>query len=64
MKILLLIFILSFTSLEAKGLNLWHAYRGKERKALEKVIEDYKKETGINVRLLAIPTYLYSKIWE
>jgi len=59
-KPLLLISLLSL-SLNAKGLNLWHAYRGKERKALEKVIKNYTKETGINVRMLAIPYDAFSK---
>lgn len=40
----------------ASTVTLWHAYRGKERAALEKVANAFNaKQSGISLKLLAIP---------
>jgi len=69
MKFILLLLISTFligtntyaSESKAKSLTLWHAYRGKERKALEKLVKVYEKQEKIRVNLLAIPYDAFDK---
>ncbi|MBI4375547.1 MAG: extracellular solute-binding protein [Elusimicrobia bacterium] len=45
---------------EAQPLKLWHAYRGGEEKALERVLAAYSRQTGRPVELLAVPYDVFS----
>ena len=58
--LILIIFSYSF-ALYSESLTLWHAYRGKEKKALETVAKNYEKESGIKINLLAIPYDAFDK---
>jgi len=51
----------SQTETKNKTLTLWHAYRGKERKALEDLVKKYEKDRKIKVNLLAIPYDAFDK---
>jgi arabinogalactan oligomer/maltooligosaccharide transport system substrate-binding protein len=59
--IILLLLAFSYTNIFAKNITLWHAYRGKERKALENVAKVYEKENNIKINLLAIPYDAFDK---
>jgi len=62
MKILILIlFMFSAVNIFSKSITLWHAYRGKERKALEKIAKNYEQENKIKINLLAIPYDAFDK---
>jgi arabinogalactan oligomer / maltooligosaccharide transport system substrate-binding protein len=48
---------------DAATLNVWHAYRGKEKAAFEKVIANYNQRAaarGIEVKTLAVPYDAYA----
>lgn len=56
MPALTLALLLAATSLRAaEPLRLWHAYRGGEEQALEKVASQFKAKTGVAVELLSVP---------
>jgi len=62
MKNLFILILLIFSNMAySKSLTLWHAYRGKERKALEKVAIQYEKEEHTKIKLLAIPYDAFDK---
>ena len=61
LSIYFFLLILISSSLWAKKLVLWHAYRGKERKALEKLVHDFSKKSSIDVHMLAIPYDAFDK---
>lgn len=51
------------TQAAATTLTVWHAYRGKEKAAFEKVIDIYNKQaaaTGVKVTTLAVPYDAYA----
>ena len=60
-KIFTLLLILLTANLFSKNITLWHAYRAKERKALEKVVKKYEKAEKIKINLLAIPYDAFDK---
>ena len=61
MKILFFILLIFSTTLFSKSITLWHAYRGQERKALEKIANQYEKEENVKINLLAIPYDAFDK---
>lgn len=55
--------LLAWSGAGAKELVVWHAYRGAERTAFEKVAEMYNAqaaERGVSVKLLAVPFDAYA----
>jgi len=62
MKNIVFVFLLSYTlNLYSESLTLWHAYRGKEKKALEIIAENYQKENNVKINLLSIPYDAFDK---
>jgi len=49
----------AFTA-QATELVLWHAYRGAEKTAIEKVARLYQQQSGVRVTTLAIPYDAYA----
>jgi arabinogalactan oligomer/maltooligosaccharide transport system substrate-binding protein len=49
-----------FTAAQAAELVLWHAYRGAEKTAIEKVAKLYETKKGVKVTTLAIPYDAYA----
>jgi arabinogalactan oligomer/maltooligosaccharide transport system permease protein len=43
----------------ARGVVVWHAYRGGEQKALETIAKRFESERGVRVTLLAVPYEAY-----
>jgi len=42
-------------SAQAETLRLWHAYRGDEKAALEALLAQYERDTGVHVETLNVP---------
>jgi arabinogalactan oligomer/maltooligosaccharide transport system substrate-binding protein len=63
LRIILLIgtwFMASAFTAQATELVLWHAYRGAEKAAIEKVAKLYGQQSGVKVTTLAIPYDAYA----
>ena len=61
--LVLLAGLFAWSGVAAKELVVWHAYRGAERAAFEKVAEMYNAraaERGVSVKLLAVPFDAYA----
>jgi arabinogalactan oligomer/maltooligosaccharide transport system permease protein len=61
--LLLLIFLwlaVPRTARAAEPLELWHAYRGEEKTALEKVLAEFERDTGVRVEPLQVPQDAYA----
>jgi arabinogalactan oligomer/maltooligosaccharide transport system substrate-binding protein len=61
MKTLFILLLIISCNIFPKSLTLWHAYRGKERKALEIIAQKYEKEEHVKIKLLAIPYDAFDK---
>ena len=54
-------FLLAFTAQAATELTVWHAYRGAEKAAFEKVVAQFNaRQKDIAVRTLAVPYDAYA----
>src|SRR3954464_383507 len=43
----------------ARGVVVWHAYRGGEQKAIETIAKRFEREHGVHVTMLAVPYEAY-----
>ncbi len=55
----LVVFMLARSAKAQAPIELWHAYRGDEKKALEQVLAQFTRDTGTQVEVLQVPHDAY-----